>query len=434
MPTNYVEVDPRPDGEYFTVPDFMSHDPYNPDGYLGPVGSGIGGTAGVETPRSSSRYLTPQRIAAIGGTGAAILSRYAGGNNPPAQGRPIAVNPLTGERYIVGDDNVGYYDSQRVFRDLIRENPQLREAFGDALTGNENNPLSERLSEDGYRIRQGTGRGLRPFPTLERIDADGLGGVRSNLQELLDGMMEDFRSSDSEGPGQGMLSESVHISPGHVSAHGYSAAHATASLIDMLDKAYQIEPDANIREDVYSRLRSGATAGADDAIRQIMDSARNSGAGPNAPWVQQLASEARGKANQASTQGLTDFFDSWVQASLARRHEALSTNAGLQTGVNTFNAGETNTARRFSADAQNQASATNAQLSAQAQYWSGLLGNQRAEINNTRRRMTADDRSRLLELLMGLSQPQVVGYEQPRQRGNLFGDILGGIATIAPLL
>jgi hypothetical protein len=145
-----------------------------------------------------------------------------------------------------------------------------------------------------------------------------------------------------------------------------TAEHAIASLIDMLDPAYQREPDANLREDIYSRLSSGSRAAAADQIRGINDTARLAGTGPNAPWVRALSARAEREGAQNATQGLTDFFDQFVRDALQRRAGALDTNARLATGVSQFNAGADNDVSMFNAGADNQVSMFNAGQSLQA--------------------------------------------------------------------
>ena len=259
------------------------------------------------------------------------------------------------------------------------------------------------------------GHGLRIHaadPNFQGPDTSALDGLRDKFLSLLEGQIEDFNSSG------GMPNFNIHAP--HVSASHMSPSHAQASLIDMLDQAFQAEPNANLREDVYSRLRSGSLAGAEDNIRKIKDSARASGAGVNAPWVQQLSAESMQRANKESTQGLTDFFDSYVTAALGRRASALAQNSVTQTGVNTFNASANNQASAFNASADNAASATNAQLGLTGQYYSGMLNNQAEGLHQGQ----LGDIMRMLQF--GLSPIQSGSTTQTSQSG-------GGGPAIAEL-
>lgn len=225
-----------------------------------------------------------------------------------------------------------------------------------------------------------------------RLDA-----LRESLLDQLNGQITGLNDPNADPYG------GLNFSTPHVGAASHiSATHAKASLINMLDQAFQAEPNANLREDVYSRAKSGANAGAEDSIRRLMDSARASGAGPNSPWVQQLSMEAREKAGQQSTQALTDFFDSYVTAALARRAAALGQNSETQTRVNMFNAGADNSASAFNAGADNSVRALQAQLSGDADKVRAQLGYNFASLRDSRQ-------SNILDMLFKLTQPLKVG-------------------------
>lgn len=189
---------------------------------------------------------------------------------------------------------------------------------------------------------------------------------------------------------------SIHAS--QATARHAKATHAEASLIDMLDKAYNERPDADLREDIYGRLSTGARASAANEARSIKDAARLSGAGPNAPWAQSLIAEANRNASKTATQGLTDFYDRYVEAAFARRHGALSTNAELQTGVNTFNAGADNQVSMFNAGADNQVSMFNAGARNQAAGMNAQLNQSAAQLREAIRSGRTNDIISLLRL------------------------------------
>lgn len=281
---------------------------------------------------------------------------------------------------------------------------------------------SDRAAWESFMREQGYHDGPTGFggvrarfkpPMPEQAGAGQTGELQQDFMDLLRQQLSRYGES---GSGHGGFSIP------HVSFNPAHATHAVASLIDMMDKAFQVEPDANLREDIYTRLKSGAQASANDSIRKITDSARNAGVGPNAPWVQQLMSEANQGAAKDSTQGLTDFFDAYIQASLARRAAALGENAQLQTGVNTFNAGQDNQVAMFNSSGQLEAARANQQ----GAMWEGQLGLEGERVHQ------GDLDSILRMLQFGLTPQQTGSTQTTTQSGG--GNAAAGLTDLASRL